>query len=675
MQAVITLLLPATWRGWRYPLGLCGLLGLLSLHLWLDGGLLPAAQWAQLWQAPVDFSGLQFHYAALPRAAMALLVGAALGLSGSVLQQLTGNRLVSPMTLGLSAGAWLGVVLASICLPGVLALHPAWPALGGAMLALGLVLLLAGPQGLNGLPLVLGGMAVNLLLGAVATALVLLHDQYARNLFVWGAGDLAQIDWQWTLWLLPRLSPALLLLWLAPRPLSLLVLGLAAARGRGVAISTILLLLLAALWLSAVSVAAVGLIGFIGLVAPNLASLLGARQPRAQLAASALLGALCLLGSDCLALAFSQWAGDSLPSGAVTALLGAPALLWLARRNLRPAQQAAAPPSVVAGQRRWGRGGWLLAVSLLMLLTLLSVCLSPMPDGGQLRWVLGWPEALLWSLRWPRSLVALSAGAGLAMAGVLLQRLLRNPLASPDLLGLSAGGSLALLLAASWLGQPLLQGGPLLVLAGTLLVLGLLLWLGRRQGYAPGMMALSGIALAALLDALLQAVLAKGTADSFAVLGWLAGSSYRVSGAQALWLSLAVLVLGMLALAAQRVLALLSTGDGVAQGRGLVLERARLGLLLLVALLTAVVTAVLGPVAFLGLLAPHIAALLGARRPVAQLLLAALLGAALLLLADWLGRVLIYPRQLPLGMLASVLCGAYFIVLLCWQRLSRGGGR
>jgi len=75
------------------------------------------------------------------------------------------------------------------------------------------------------------------------------------------------------------------------------------------------------------------------------------------------------------------------------------------------------------------------------------------------------------------------------------------------------------------------------------------------------------------------------------------------------------------------------------------------------------------------LLAPHIAALLGARRPVAQLLLAALLGAALLLLADWLGRVLIYPRQLPLGMLASVLCGAYFIVLLCWQRLRRGGGR
>jgi iron complex transport system permease protein len=89
----------------------------------------------------------------------------------------------------------------------------------------------------------------------------------------------------------------------------------------------------------------------------------------------------------------------------------------------------------------------------------------------------------------------------------------------------------------------------------------------------------------------------------------------------------------------------------------------------------AAVTAVLGPVAFLGLLAPHIASMLGARQSAGQLLVAGLLGAGLLLLADWLGRVVIYPRQLPLGMLASVLCGCYFLLLLGWQRLRRGGGQ
>ncbi|MNR62256.1 Iron(3+)-hydroxamate import system permease protein FhuB [compost metagenome] len=79
----------------------------------------------------------------------------------------------------------------------------------------------------------------------------------------------------------------------------------------------------------------------------------------------------------------------------------------------------------------------------------------------------------------------------------------------------------------------------------------------------------------------------------------------------------------------------------------------------------------LGPVGFLGLLAPHIAAMLGARRVLPQLLLAALLGSVLLLVADWLGRVLIFPLQVPVGILASVLCGAYFILLLLAQRLRR----
>ena len=647
---------------WILPV-LCLLAG---LHLWLNGGMPPAGPW---WQQQ-DIASLQFYYASLPRMVMALLAGAALGLSGSVLQQLSGNRLVSPMTLGISSGAWLGVVLAAVALPDNPSLSSGWPALLGAMLALGLDLLLTGPRGLNGLPLVLAGMAVNLLLGGMATMLVLLHDQYASNLFVWGAGDLAQIDWQWAQWLWPRLLPAALLLWLAPRPLAMLSLGVAAARGRGLALGTILLLLLAALWLSAVTVSAVGLIGFIGLLAPNLAQLLGARRPLAQLACSALLGAACLLGSDCLALAIGHWAGSSLPSGAVTALLGGPLLLWLVRRSMNAAQHTAML-QIPGSQRQWRKRNYLLLLGALLGLCWLSIALAPGPDG----WQWQWPDALLWSLRWPRSLVALSAGAGLALAGVLLQRLLRNPLASPDLLGLSAGSTLCMLLVAACLGRSLLEDGILFALLGALLVLAALLWLGRRQQYAPGMMALSGIALAAMLDAMLQTVLAKGTPDSLAVLAWLSGSSYRVTPAQAMSLGLAVLLLAVLALACQRVLTLLGLGDGLAQGRGPHLAAARLGLLLLVAVLTAAVTAVLGPVAFLGLLAPHIASMLGARQAATQLLVAALLGAGLLLLADWLGRVVIYPRQLPLGMLASVLCGCYFLLLLGWQRLRRGGGQ
>ena len=667
MRATLTLPARPQARPRRYPLTALVIVLLAWLHLQIGNALPAATQWALLSRAPADFTELQFAFATLPRLAMALLVGAALGFSGSLLQQLTQNRLVSPMTLGASAGAWLGLVCATLWLPELAANHGEWPALAGAMLALLLVLLIAGPHGIGGLPLVLGGMALNLLLGALASLLVMLHDQYSRNLFIWGAGDLTQSDWQWVQWLLPRLAPMLLLLWLAPRPLTLLRLGASGAQGRGLSLwPALLLMLLAALWLSSVAITAVGLIGFIGLLTPNFARLLGARGARDELAYSALLGALLLLATDAVALLASGWSAELVPSGAAAALIGAPALLWFTRRQLPGGnQQSLALTAAARPLRPWG---WALLLAGLLALAMLSLMLAPGAQG----WQLAWPDALLWSFRWPRTLTAVAAGAGLAVAGVVLQRLLRNPLASPDILGLSAGATLALLAASLWLGRPLQQGGPLLAFGGSLAVLGLLLWLGRRQQYAPGMMALVGISLAALLEAVLQFALAKGSADTFAILGWLAGSTYRVSASQALLLTAGVLLLGALALCGQRALTLLSIGDAVAQGRGLHLARSRLAWLTLVALLTALVTSVLGPVAFLGLLAPHMAAMLGARRVLPQLLLAALLGSVLLLVADWLGRVLIFPLQVPVGILASVLCGAYFIGLLLAQRMRRG---
>lgn len=282
-----------------------------------------------------------------------------------------------------------------------------------------------------------------------------------------------------------------------------------------------------------------------------------------------------------------------------------------------------------------------------------------------------WPSALVWSLRWPRVLTAASAGAGLAISGLLLQRLLRNPLASPDILGLSAGATLAVMLALIVFGGALLGAvAPLAAFVGSLAVLAVLMLLGRRHRYSPALMALLGISLGALLNAALQFVLAKGSGDSFALLGWLAGSTYRATPAQALGLTLGVLLFGALALLFQRALTLIGIGDGVAASRGLNVPRLRLALLVLVALLCALVTSLLGPVAFLGLLAPHIAVMLGARRVLPQLLLAASLGAVLMLLADWVGRTLIFPLQIPVGIVASVLCGGYFVFLLIRGRLT-----
>ncbi|GGK04544.1 Fe3+-hydroxamate ABC transporter permease FhuB [Pseudomonas matsuisoli] len=636
------------------------------LHLQLGSALPMAQQWAIITGTAGGFDALEFSLSVLPRLVMALLVGAAMGLSGSVLQQMTGNRLVSPMTIGASSGAWLGLVCATLWLPSIASGHGEWAALTGAIVAVGLVALIAGRNGINGLPIVLAGMAMNLLLGALASGITLVNNQYTRGLFVWGAGDLAQIDWHWVSWLWPKLLVGLAVIALAPRVLTLLQLGGDGARARGLSLWPVMLVLfMVSIWLTSVSITAVGLIGFIGLLTPNLARLFGARTSRDELVFSALLGSLLLLATDAIALGMNHWTSDLVPSGAAAALIGAPALLWLSRRQLSADDPRGL--QLPDGAERFRRRSGVLIALFGCVSLVLSFCVFRGANG----WELAWPDDLILSLRWPRMLTAAAAGCGLAIAGMMLQRLLRNPLASPDILGLSAGATLAVMIALMVFGGSLLGfTAPIAAFAGSLTVLAILLLLGRKHAYSPALMALVGISLTALLNAALQFGLAKGTADSFALLGWLAGSTYRASPGQALGLTLGVLVLGGLSLTFHRALTLISIGDGVARSRGLNVTYTRVGLLVLVSLLCAVVTSLMGPVAFLGLLAPHMAAILGARRVLPQILLASALGAMLMLLADWLGRMLIFPLQIPVGIVASVICGTYFVYLLVRRRLA-----
>ncbi len=650
----------------RYVLTIALLLVMIALYPSLSTPLSLQQQWHLVWMPwATDFDALQFHLSVLPRLSMALLVGAAMGLSGSVLQQLTQNRLVSPMTLGASSGAWLGLIGMTCFSPALAATHGEWAALAGALIAVSLVVVIAGRNGIAGLPLVLAGMALNLLLGAVAAGILLFDHQQTRGLLVWGAGDLGQIDWQWVSWLWPRLLIGLSLWVFAPRVLTLMQLGSQGAHARGLNLRPMLLALLGvSIWLTSVSITAVGLIGFIGLIAPNLAKLCGARTSRDELIYSTLLGMLLLLLSDASALLLNKWFFDLIPSGAAAALIGAPALLWLTRRQLAAKDQQAL--TLPEGAPRISRLTYRLLAVAACVLMLLSVCLNRSLDG----WMFEWPSSLIWSLRWPGLLTAVTAGAGLAVAGVLLQRLLRNPLASPDILGLSAGAALAVMVTLMIFGSSFFWiKAPLAAFAGSLSVLGLLLLLGRRHHYSPTIMVLVGIALGALLNTVLQLGLSKGSSDSLALLGWLAGSTYRVSGEQAVGLSVGVVLLSGVSLLFHRALTLISIGDGVALSRGLGVSAARRWLLILASLQCALVMSLVGPVAFVGLLAPNMAAMLGARRVTAQLLLSALLGAQLMLASDWIGRVLIFPLQIPLGIVASIVCGFYFICLLLGQRL------
>ncbi|MCQ4162690.1 iron chelate uptake ABC transporter family permease subunit, partial [Roseomonas sp. GC11] len=317
-------------------------------------------------------------------------------------------------------------------------------------------------------------------------------------------------------------------------------------------------------------------------------------------------------------------------------------------------------PAEARAARPWAR--LMLLAALLGVATALALMLGPAPDGA---WRLSLGEALAPLLPWrlPRVLAALAAGGMLGLAGLLAQRLTRNPMASPELLGLPAGAGLAMLLG---LGLGLQERAALLALAlpGVALVLGLVLLLGRRSGFAPAQILLGGLALTLFMGGLVSVLLAVGDPRALPLAAWMAGSTYAVSlGEAGLALALGAVLLGLTLLCA-RWLALLPLGAEVARALGVPPARARLVLVLLIAGLTAPATLLVGPLSFAGLLAPHLARLMGLARTVPLLLGTVLAGALLMVLADWLGRGLAYPWQVPAGLVASLLGGPVVLWLM-----------
>ncbi|MCF7354132.1 Fe(3+)-hydroxamate ABC transporter permease FhuB [Vibrio sp. CK2-1] len=617
-------------------------------------------QWHLLMGAEAqEFADFNFVYAQLPRAVMAIIVGAMLGLVGSLMQQLTQNSLTSPLTLGTSSGAWLALIVVNVWFPNLASDYMALSAMVGAMFAMGLVITIAGPKNITGLPLILSGMVVNILFGAIATAIILLNDQYAKNVFIWGAGDLAQNGWEMVQWLLPRLSVALVLLVIAPRILNLMRLGHQGAAARGLNVIPYFIVLIAlGLWVVSASITAVGVISFIGLLSPNIARAIGARTPKAELYTSMIIGSIALLATDILALLISQFTQEMIPSGTTAAAIGAPALVWFSRRALKAQDQISIklPPSKAQLSN--------LVIPSLIIMTSVMLIISAtlsMTDNGLL-WAI--PDSFTWDLRWPRFVTALAAGVALAAAGTVLQRLIYNPLASPDILGISAGATFALVGATVFLGTNIFASGSLIAFAGSMVVLAVLLLLGRKNQFAPSSMILIGIAISALIESLVQFALAKGTQDSYTIIGWLAGSTYRVSGQSAIVLALSVTVIFTALVSVSRWLTLISAGRQFASARGLNVQATSVILLCSVALLCALVTTTMGPVAFVGLLAPHMAVMLGAKQARSQLLVAGLTGGLLMLIADWIGQSILFPMQVAAGTVVSIVGGSYFLLLL-----------
>jgi iron complex transport system permease protein len=385
---------------------------------------------------------------------------------------------------------------------------------------------------------------------------------------------------------------------------------------------------------------------------------MGARTPRDELISSLLLGATLLLVTDSLAISLSLWLEETIPSGVAAAAIGAPALIWFTRKKLTATDQLNL--SMSQGKAQLSK----VTVASLIIMSFAGMLVYSLITHGANGIQVALPGEFQWQLRWPRMITALAVGIALSVAGIILQRIVYNPLASPDILGVSSGATFAIIITGVMSGSLLASFNWGVAFLGSLTVLLLLLLIGKRSQFNPSNFVLSGIALSALLEALVQFALAQGSGESYKILLWLTGSIYRVTSQTAVMLTIAVMILFACVFAISRWLTLISIGRAFSNARGLNPSVANTIMLTIVALLCAFSTATVGPVSFVGLVAPHMAMMLGARKVKEQLLVGSLIGATLMLWADWLGQIAIYPSQVAAGTLVAIIGSTYFLFLM-----------
>ncbi|MDR8026808.1 Fe(3+)-hydroxamate ABC transporter permease FhuB [Burkholderia cenocepacia] len=627
----------------------------------------------------------------LPRVAAALVAGGCLGIAGALFQSLTRNPLASPDLLGVTGGAQLGL-LAAMLVPALAGVATVPLLFVCGLVAAACAIVAAGGWRATPLRLVLAGSVCMLLFAALSTLVLAFFEQNIAGAALWTNGSLYQPGATGLVLAARWLVVPLAALPFVIRPLNPLTLGDDAAAAAGVRVdATRLAATIVAVAFTSVAVSIAGPLSYVGLVAPNLLrQVRGARAARLGVLVplSALAGGALVLVTDSAVLASGLDA--TLSTGVAIALVGTPLMLAMIRRGAAwsGVLHADAERATGGGSTRlvgWlERLGWPLRTVLFVMAGVLVVFVG-VSAGPEWLSPARWSAALsghdplarmLIDLRMPRLLCALLAGALLAVSGVAMQSVVRNPLAGPEVLGVTQGAGLVTLFALStWplMGHVTLAAAALI---GGGLSLAITLALNHRHRYAPLAVALTGIVIGALWTTLAQWLITQESVQPARFVVWLVGGTYGRSWGEVSmllpWCVLAVPVFAWLA----KPLDMLALGDDQAAALGLPVAALRPLALTIATLAACAAVAAVGPVGFIGLMAPHVATMLGARRHRTRLWLAAACGALILGVADLAARTVVAPREVPAGVLTALIGAPYLLGLLILEgRRARRAGR
>jgi iron complex transport system permease protein len=274
------------------------------------------------------------------------------------------------------------------------------------------------------------------------------------------------------------------------------------------------------------------------------------------------------------------------------------------------------------------------------------------------------------TVRLPRAVLAVVVGAALAVAGAITQGLTRNPLASPDILGINVGAALAMVLAIAWQGS----GGTTVGFAfgGATVAALTAYWLGSlgRSGLTPLKLVIAGAVIGYLLSSLTNGILILSQSTLDEMRFWLAGSLAGQDPATMLTVFPYIAVGLAASLALGRQLTLMSLGEDVAQGLGMEKAWVRAGAAVAVVLLAGSAVALAGPIGFVGLVVPHVVRFAVGADYRWILPYSMIFGGILLSLADLAARLVIRPQELPVGIMTAIV-GAPFFIYLARSKIKR----
>ena len=317
----------------------------------------------------------------------------------------------------------------------------------------------------------------------------------------------------------------------------------------------------------------------------------------------------------------------------------------------------------------------LIGLFIAIILLLLFMCLSIVYGYTDTTWKLAWDafvsndgsreHLVITTVRLPRALIAAAVGSSLAISGVLMQTLTKNPLASPDIFGVNAGAGFAVVIGVSLFSMGNMQAIAWVAFLGAgfaaigVYVIGSV----GREGLTPIKLTLAGAAMAAMFASFTQGLLVLNEAALEQVLFWLAGS---VQGRKLEILTsvLPYLIIGWIgAILISSKMNVLSMGEDVAKGLGLHTGFLKISVALVIILLSGGAVAIAGPIGFIGIVIPHVARYIIGIDHRWLIPFSGLLGGILLLLADILARYVIMPQEVPVGVMTAIIGTPFFIYI------------